>query len=104
MTDAARSWGKSVQSVGTGWHPSCSVPGRHRVSIQPIRYTETVMNIRHTLNRLQKVGLALAGLTFLFGALATPASAQVYRVTRSDAKNAVGFNLGYFAVKGASDR
>jgi opacity protein-like surface antigen len=47
--------------------------------------------------------LLIAGVV-AFGALASSANAQVVRVTRSDAKNAVGFNLGYFAVKGEADR
>jgi hypothetical protein len=38
------------------------------------------------------------------GALASPANAQVVRVTRADARHSVGFNLGYFAVRGEADR
>ena len=33
-----------------------------------------------------------------------PASAQVYQVTRADARHSVGFNLGYFMVKGEDGR
>jgi hypothetical protein len=47
--------------------------------------------------------LLIAGVV-AFGALASSANAQVVRVTRSDAKNSIGFNLGYFAVKGEADR
>jgi opacity protein-like surface antigen len=63
-----------------------------------------VMNMRLTLKQGRRLGQALAALLILSGVFASPASAQVVRVTRADAKNAVGFNLGYFAVKGIADR
>jgi outer membrane protein W len=34
----------------------------------------------------------------------TVANAQVVRVTRNDARNAIGFNLGYFVVRGEDSR
>jgi opacity protein-like surface antigen len=61
------------------------------------------MHIRFMLKGKRAAGLTLAAL-LASGAFAAPASAQVVQVTRSDAKNAVGFNLGYFAVKGVADR
>jgi outer membrane protein W len=51
---------------------------------------------RHWLKvaRVSSLGLMLAaGIT-------TTASAQVVQVTRADARHSVGFNLGYFMVKG----
>ena len=35
---------------------------------------------------------------------ASPASAQVVQVTRADSRNLVGFNLGYFLLKGEDSR
>jgi opacity protein-like surface antigen len=40
----------------------------------------------------------------MLATVATSASAQVVRVTRDDARHSVGFNLGYFAVKGEDGR
>jgi opacity protein-like surface antigen len=43
--------------------------------------------------------------TALFvGGLASPARAQVVQVTRADARNLVGFNVGYFMVNGEDSR
>lgn len=42
--------------------------------------------------------LVLGGLT------AMPADAQVVRVSRTDARNTINFNLGYFTLPGAEDR
>jgi opacity protein-like surface antigen len=50
-----------------------------------------------TLARLTSLGLVLA-------AVPSPASAQIVQVTRSDARHSVGFNLGYFWVKGEDGR
>jgi hypothetical protein len=44
------------------------------------------------------VALALAAVT------PVPAEAQVVRVTGSDTRHAIGFNLGYFAVRGEDSR
>ncbi|HSC27179.1 MAG TPA: hypothetical protein VLD67_07895, partial [Vicinamibacterales bacterium] len=33
-----------------------------------------------------------------------PAEAQIYRVQRGDARHAIGFNLGYFALRGEDSR
>lgn len=57
---------------------------------------------RDSLNRRQFSGL-IAGVALVIG-LAAPAHAQVFQVNRGDAKHAVGFNLGYFAVKGEDSR
>jgi hypothetical protein len=46
----------------------------------------------------------IAGVALLVAGLAAPAHAQVFQVTRGDAKHSVGFNLGYFAVKGEDSR
>ena len=47
-----------------------------------------------------RVAVALAAAA----ALAVPASAQVVQVSGADTRNLVGFNLGYFAVKGEDSR
>jgi opacity protein-like surface antigen len=62
------------------------------------------MHTRQTLIGGRSLGTALVGFALLFGTFAPPANAQVVRVTRGDAKNSVGFNLGYFAVRGTADR
>jgi hypothetical protein len=62
------------------------------------------MHTRQTLIGGRGIGPALVGLALLAGMFATPANAQVVQVHRGDLKNSVGFNLGYFAVKGAADR
>jgi len=60
---------------------------------------------RNWLNRVRVSSLGLvAGVALLVGGLASPASAQVYQVTRADARHSVGFNLGYFMVKGEDGR
>ncbi len=60
---------------------------------------------RNWLNRVRVSSLGLvAGVALLVGGLASPASAQVYQVTRGDARHSVGFNLGYFMVKGEDGR
>jgi opacity protein-like surface antigen len=51
-----------------------------------------------------KVPSVVAALVLLVGGLAAPANAQVVQVTRADARNLVGFNLGYFMVKGEDGR
>jgi opacity protein-like surface antigen len=57
------------------------------------------------MNRVRVSSLGIvAGVTLLVGGLASPASAQVYQVTRADARHSVGFNLGYFMVKGEDGR
>lgn len=58
---------------------------------------------RDSMNRRQMSGL-IAGVVLIVAALASPAQAQVYQVGRGDAKHAIGFNLGYFAVKGEDSR
>ena len=58
---------------------------------------------RDSLNRRQMSGL-IAGVTLLLAGVAAPAQAQVVQVDRGDAKHSVGFNLGYFAVKGEDSR
>jgi len=60
---------------------------------------------RYWLNRVKVSSLGLvAGVTLLVGGLASPVSAQVVQVTRGDARHSVGFNLGYFQVKGEDGR
>jgi opacity protein-like surface antigen len=60
---------------------------------------------RNWLNRVRVSSLGfVAGVTLLIGGLASPASAQVVQVTRADARHSVGFNLGYFMVKGEDSR
>jgi opacity protein-like surface antigen len=58
---------------------------------------------RYVLNRAGVPGL-VAVMVLLAGALASPANAQVVQVTRADSRNLVGFNLGYFMVKGEDGR
>ena len=58
---------------------------------------------RDWLNRRKMWGL-VSGAVLLVAGLAAPASAQVVRVNPGDAKNSVGFNLGYFAVRGEDSR
>jgi opacity protein-like surface antigen len=58
---------------------------------------------RYGLNRVRVPGM-VAAMALLVGGLASPASAQVVQVTRADARNLVGFNLGYFMVKGEDSR
>ena len=58
---------------------------------------------RYRLNRVRVPGLVVA-MALLVGGLASPASAQVVQVTRADARNLVGFNLGYFMVNGEDSR
>src|ERR1700752_5214467 len=64
---------------------------------------EMVMMKRHWVHRARVCSLTLAGLVLCAG-VAAPAHAQVVQVTRSDAKHSVGFNLGYFMVKGVDSR
>jgi opacity protein-like surface antigen len=47
---------------------------------------------------------SLAFMLFAFGAFASSANAQIVQVTRDDARHSIGFNLGYFAVKGEDSR
>jgi opacity protein-like surface antigen len=57
------------------------------------------------LNRVKASSLGfVAGVTLLVGGLASPASAQIVQVTRGDARHSVGFNLGYFALRGEDVR
>ena len=42
----------------------------------------------------------VTSLVLMLAAVTTPASAQVVQVTRADARHSIGFNLGYFWVKG----
>jgi len=58
---------------------------------------------RSLLNRMKGLSLAAAAALVTVG-LAAPASAQVVRVNSADAKHSVGFNLGYFAVRGEDSR
>ena len=58
---------------------------------------------RYRLNRVGVPGL-VAAMVLLAGGLASPANAQVVQVTRADARNLVGFNLGYFMVNGEDSR
>jgi opacity protein-like surface antigen len=48
--------------------------------------------------------MRLASLGLLLAATASPASAQIVQVTRADSRHSVGFNLGYFWVKGEDGR
>jgi hypothetical protein len=60
---------------------------------------------RNWLNRVRVSSLGIvAGVTLLVGGSASPASAQVFQVTRADARHSVGFNLGYFMLKGEDGR
>lgn len=47
---------------------------------------------------------SLALMLLAFGTFASPANAQIVQVTRDDARHSVGFNLGYFSVKGQDSR
>ena len=58
---------------------------------------------RYRLNRV-RVPALVAAMVLVVGGLASPASAQVVQVTRADARNLVGFNLGYFMVNGEDSR
>ena len=58
---------------------------------------------RDSLNRRQIAGL-VAGVALMVAGASAPAAAQVVQVNRGDAKHSVGFNLGYFAVKGEDSR
>jgi outer membrane protein W len=53
------------------------------------------------LDRLKGVVIAAAAAAVLAPAVA---NAQVVRVNRGDARNAIGFNVGYFAVRGEDSR
>jgi opacity protein-like surface antigen len=64
---------------------------------------EMVMMNRCWVHRVRVWSLTLAALV-LCAAVAAPAHAQVVQVTRSDAKHSVGFNLGYFMVRGVDSR
>jgi opacity protein-like surface antigen len=60
---------------------------------------------RNWLNRVRVSSLGfVAGVTLLVGGLASPASAQVFQVTRADARHSVGFNLGYFMLRSEGAR
>ena len=60
---------------------------------------------RYWLNRVKNSSLGLvAGITLIVAGLPSPASAQIVQVSRGDARNSVGFNLGYFAVRGEDVR
>ena len=50
------------------------------------------------------VWITLAAVLMLGGVAVEPADAQIVRVTRGDARNLVGFNLGYFALRGEDSR
>jgi opacity protein-like surface antigen len=58
---------------------------------------------RSRLSRVKVLGL-VGAVMLLVGGLALPASAQVVQVTRADARNLVGGNLGYFLVRGEDGR
>ena len=48
---------------------------------------------------------AVAATAILAGTLfVAPANAQVYQINRADARNPIGFNLGYFALRGEDSR
>ena len=50
---------------------------------------------RYWLNRVRVSSLGLvAGVALLVGGLASPASAQVFQVTRADARHSGGFQPG----------
>jgi hypothetical protein len=57
---------------------------------------------------MNRISPRLLGVTLLtwgaFAATAAPASAQIYRVSGSDARNTVNFNIGYFALRGVEGR
>ena len=60
---------------------------------------------RYWLNRVKSSSLGLvAGVTLLVAGLPSPASAQIVQVSRGDARNSVGFNFGYFVVRGEDVR
>ncbi len=60
---------------------------------------------RYWLNRVKNSSLGLvAGVTLSVAGLPSAASAQIVQVSRGDARNSVGFNLGYFAVRGEDVR
>lgn len=55
--------------------------------------------------RVIEVMRITAGLALALAVIApAPAEAQVVRVTGSDSRQAIGFNLGYFAVRGEDSR
>jgi len=55
----------------------------------------------HWLDRLKGIVIAAVAAAVLAPAAA---NAQVVRVNRGDARNAIGFNLGYFVVRGEDSR
>ena len=61
------------------------------------------MTKRFWLNRARGLGL-VAVAALLVGGSASSASAQVVQVSRGDARHLVGFNLGYFMLKGEDGR
>ena len=63
------------------------------------RSTETVMMKRHWLKVARAAG-PLVIMVVMLAAFASPADAQIVQVTRADARHSIGFNLGYFMVKG----
>lgn len=58
------------------------------------------------MNRKWRQGLRMAAGLAVGAAMLAPAaaSAQVVQVSRADARNMVGFNLGYFALRGEDSR
>lgn len=50
------------------------------------------------------VWILVAAALMVGGAAVVPADAQVVRVSRSDARHTINFNIGYFAVPGAESR
>ena len=60
---------------------------------------------RYWLNRVKSSSLGLVAMvTLIVAGLPSPASAQIVQVSRGDARNSVGFNFGYFAVRGEDVR
>ena len=70
----------------------------------PVRHTETVMMKRYWLNRVEIEPGPRRRDTLIVAGLPSPASAQIVQVSSGDARNSVGFNLGYFAVRGEDVR
>jgi opacity protein-like surface antigen len=99
---------------------SAVTPIYDRAAGQPVKYGEyralglaffmlgsncsagpAILRVRLTENVMMKRFLMMV---VMLAAMAGSANAQVVQVSRGDARHSVGFNLGYFAVKGEDGR
>src|SRR5919108_6186250 len=65
--------------------------------------TEIVMMKRHWL-KVARAASPVVIMVVMLAASASSADAQIVQVTRADARHSIGFNLGYFSVKGEDGR